>query len=143
MVPMTEGLVIRMFEETDTDAVAEIWTSVFGYEASHAQPLISIARKLAYQRELFFVAVLNERVVGTVMAGYDGHRGWIYSLAVCPTIQRSGIGSKLLTHAELVLRELNCPKVNLLILQQNHEVVPFYERHGYSTGNFIQMGKVL
>ncbi|QDV42155.1 Acetyltransferase YpeA [Stieleria neptunia] len=77
------------------------------------------------------------------MAGYDGHRGWIYSLAVTPTQQRRGIGSTLIRHAEQALSNLDCPKINLQVRSQNDEVVAFYGSLGYDTEQRISMGKRL
>ena len=86
---------------------------------------------MKFEYDLFFVSVLDNKVVGTIMAGYDGHRGWIYSMAVDPDVGRKGIGSALLEHAEKVLRKLGCPKINLQIMPDNSEVVEFYEKNGF------------
>jgi GNAT superfamily N-acetyltransferase len=77
------------------------------------------------------------------MAGYDGHRGWIYSMAVLPDYQKKGIGSALLKYAEEKLSSLGCLKVNLQIMEGNEPVEKFYEAKGYSTENRISMGKKL
>lgn len=77
------------------------------------------------------------------MAGYDGHRGWIYSLAVRPDHQSQGVGIKLMAHAEASLRELKCLKVNLQVLDTNEGVVEFYKKLGYLVEPRISMGKVL
>jgi ribosomal protein S18 acetylase RimI-like enzyme len=75
------------------------------------------------------------------MAGYDGHRGWIYSLAVMPEYRRAGIGSRLLDHAESRLIALGCVKIKLQFLETNSQVMSFYERHGYEVDPVISMGK--
>ena len=93
-------------------------------------PRLSIANKLATQPELFFVAVDGVRVVGTVMAGSDGHRGWMYSLAVDTALRRNGVGTRLVRQVEAVLAERGCPKVNLQVLSAKAEVRSFYERLG-------------
>src|SRR5262245_9752613 len=95
--------------------VIELWKNVFGYDAKHNAPDLAIAKKLAVADGLFFVAIRDSTLVGTVMAGYDGHRGWIYSLAVHPAWRKQGIGSALLTHAENALSKLGCVKINLQI----------------------------
>jgi ribosomal protein S18 acetylase RimI-like enzyme len=77
------------------------------------------------------------------MGGYDGHRGWMYSLAVDPRFRRQGIGRTLVQHLERVLALRGCPKINLQILAGNAEVTSFYETLGYSVEPRISMGKVL
>ncbi len=134
---------IRTFEESDTDEVIALWRAVFSYPAPHNQPERAIREKLARQRELFFVAVSELKVIGTVMAGYDGHRGWIYSLAVSAESRRHGIGTALVRHVEAELLALNCGKINLQILAHNEGVVEFYQRLGYAVEPRISMGKVL
>src|SRR6184192_3332364 len=110
---------IRTFRESDESDVIALWTQVFGYSASHNNPILSIRNKLAFQPELFFVALKDAKVVGTVMAGYDGHRGWIYSLAVLPGYRRCGLARALMQHAEKALKEKGAPKINLQLLASN------------------------
>ena len=86
------------------------------------EPNSVINAKLSVQPELFFLAVQDDEVIGTAMSGYDGHRGWIYSLAVSPKHRRKGIGSALMRHAEKSLISLGCVKINLQILPVNSEV---------------------
>jgi ribosomal protein S18 acetylase RimI-like enzyme len=92
---------------------------------------------------LFYVACHGDEVVGTVMVGYDSHRGWIYSLAVKPDQLRQGVGRKLMAHAEAALRELKCPKINLQVLNTNAGVMEFYKKLGYVVELRISMGKRL
>ncbi len=101
---------IRTYIPSDQPAVAALWTDVFGYPTPHNDPAKVIHSKLSVQPELFFVAAVNEQVVGTVMGGYDGHRGWIYSLAVNPQHRHLGIGSALMRHVEAALIALGCPR---------------------------------
>ncbi len=134
---------IRPFDEGDTERVVALWTSVFAYPTPHNNPARAIRLKLAHQRELFFVAVVEGTVVGTVMGGYDGHRGWIYSLAVDPQARRRGIGTALVRHVERALAVLGCPKINLQLLASNAGTVAFYRKLGYAVEERISMGKVL
>ena len=115
---------------------------MFGYTSPHNDPATVIRLKLAVQRDLFFVARLDGRLVGTVMGGYDGHRGWIYSLAVGPEVRRRGVGTALMRHVERELAGRGCPKVNLQVLASNAETVAFYEKLGYSVEERVSMGKV-
>lgn len=134
---------IRPYIESDHEAVVAFWRKVFGYSAPHNDPVLVIERKLAVQRELFFVALVEGELAGTVMGGYDGHRGWIYSLAVAPRFQRHGIGTALLRHAEKALADLGCPKINLQVLASNSVVVAFYRKLGYGVEERVSMGKVV
>jgi ribosomal protein S18 acetylase RimI-like enzyme len=134
---------IRPFDEADEPAVVALWREVFPGEGGHNEPARAIRDKLAYQRELFFVAVVDGAVAGTVMAGYDGHRGWIYRLAVDPRHQRHGLGAALIRHAEAHLIALGCPKINLQVLATNAGVVAFYEKMGYRVEERVSMGKRL
>src|SRR5689334_3954259 len=97
--------------------VVALWTSVFGYDAPHNSPTLAIDKKLAVDDQLFFVAVVGGSVAGTVMAGYDGHRGWIYSLAVAPPFRRRRIGAQLMAAAENALTQRGCVKINLQIME--------------------------
>ena len=136
-------LVITPYRESDERAVIALWREVFPNDPPHNDPATSIRRKLAVQRELFFVAKIDGAVVGTAMAGYDGHRGWIYSVAVSPRHRRQGIGSKLLAHAENALAAMDCPKVNLQVRATNSDVVEFYRRAGYAVEERVSLGKHL
>lgn len=141
---MTATIMIDNFDHSrDFDQVVALWNSVFGYATAHNEPALAIEKKIAMDDGLFFVALSGDSVVGTVMAGYDGHRGWIYSLAVLPEYRRRGIASKLLNHAESRLAELGCVKINLQVQSGNEQVVGFYERHGYQVEPRTSMGKRL
>ena len=123
--------------------VIELWEGVFAYEAKHNGPEVIIDKKLAVKDGLFFVATHDSAVIGTVMAGYDGHRGWIYSLAVRPEWRKQKIGSALLQHAEKALAARGCVKINLQIMEGNEAVEAFYLANGYATEKRISMGKRL
>ncbi|MDA3850471.1 MAG: GNAT family acetyltransferase [Spirochaetaceae bacterium] len=123
--------------------VIALWERVFGYQQKRNEPNSVIDKKLAVHDGLFFVAMVDKRLVGTVMAGYDGHRGWIYSLAVSPESRGKQWGSELMQHAEEELRKQGCIKVNLQILDSNEKVRIFYEKNGYSEEPRISMGKIL
>jgi ribosomal protein S18 acetylase RimI-like enzyme len=134
---------IRPFTEADTVGVTELWQAAFPDNPPHSTPAVSIPLKLAFQRDLFFVAEAGAAIVGTVMAGYDGHRGWLYAVAVCPDHRRHGVGTALVHHAEAAMRGLGCPKVNLQVRATNAEVVAFYRSLGYQVEERISMGKLL
>jgi len=123
--------------------VIALWESVFGYETGHNRPALAIDKKLAIKDDLFFVALTEDKVVGMIMAGYDGHRGWIYSVAVTPSHRRHRIGSQLVSHAEQVLIAKGCVKINLQIMAGNESVSAFYSSLGFSIEKRISMGKVI
>ena len=123
------------------DQVIALWETVFGYASAHNAPARVIDTKLAVDDGLFFVALLDGRVIGTVMAGYDGHRGWLYSVAVHPEHRKHGIGSQLVAQAERALIERGCLKINLQILQDNASVAAFYASLGYAVEPRVSMGK--
>lgn len=123
--------------------VVALWQEAFGYETAHNLPALAIDKKLAVDDGLFFVATDKKTVIGTILAGYDGHRGWLYSVAVHGDYRRQGLGSSLVRHAEQVLTALGCMKINLQITSGNEGVVGFYEALGYGVEPRISMGKKL
>lgn len=138
-------MLIRNYDNIkDKKEVIKLWNKVFPITVPHNDPLTSINRKLAINDNLFFVAESKEKkLIGTIMAGYDGHRGWIYSLAVNPDYRKKGIGSLLLKHAEKELLKLNCPKINLQVRLSNKDVITFYKKNGFYVEENISMGKKL
>src|SRR5262245_41342682 len=104
-------LEVRPYQEADHDAVVALWTRVFPETRPWNLPAAYIQRKLAVQRELFLVGVCGGRVVATVLAGYDGVRGWVYHLAVAPEQRRHGFGRAMMAGAEARLRALGCAKL--------------------------------
>jgi ribosomal protein S18 acetylase RimI-like enzyme len=138
---MALKLSIRPYERGDEDQVVAMWREVFPDDPPHHDPIETIRLKTADQPELFFIAAKGRTIVGTIMAGYDGHRGWIYRVAVSPRYQRQGIGSALVRHAEQALVARGAPKINLQIRETNQRVVGFYERLGFVVEARISMGK--
>lgn len=133
--------IISYQDSSHRTQVIALWITVFGYEAEHNVPELVINKKLEVDDGLFYVALDGQEVIGTVMAGYDGHRGWIYSMAVLPDHQKQGIGSDLLAFAENKLSERGCMKINLQIMEGNEAVENFYFSNGYLTEKRISMGK--
>ena len=133
---------IRAFQTEDEPAVIGLWDRC-GLLRPWNHPHEDIARKLLVRPDLFLVGVSDGRIVATVMAGYDGHRGWIYSLAVEPEAQRRGVGRTMMQEAERRLRAAGCPKVNLQIRGENAGVVAFYRSLGYVEEDRVSMGRRL
>ena len=134
---------IRPYANSDEGVVAQLWGDVFASAPTWNHPETDIHRKLAVQRELFLLAVVDGQVVGTAMAGYDGHRGWVYYLAVAPGHRRKGIGTALMRRVERDLAAMGCPKLNLQVRASNEAVVAFYRKLGYQVEERISLGKRL
>lgn len=140
---MQTDCLVRRFQAGDGESLIGLWERVLPDARPWSAPKASLIRKLNRGDGLVFVAEKNGDVVGAVKAGYDGVRGWIYSLAVLPEVRRRGIGRELLQAAESALIDLGCPKVNLQVLSTNREVVAFYERCGYQVEKRASLGKTL
>lgn len=133
---------IRPFHPEDEAAVISLWRQCDLLRPWN-DPHKDIRRKLRVSPDLFLVGVLNARIVATVMAGYEGHRGWLNYLAVAPDYQRCGLGRAIVTEAERLLREAGCPKINLQVRSSNAAVIEFYRRLGYKIDEVVSMGKRL
>lgn len=133
---------IRTYHASDEDATVALWQAC-GLTRPWNDPHKDIARKLAVQPDLFLVGTVDQKLVGTVMGGYEGHRGWINYLAVHPDFQRQGHASVLLQAIEQKFRALGCPKINLQVRSSNLEVLAFYRRHGYLPDEVVCCGKRL
>ncbi len=134
---------IRPYSESDKEAVSRMWREVFPDSPRWNNPETDIERKLSVQRDLFLVATDGSELIGTAMAGFDGHRGWVYYVAVRPEYRREGIGSALMNRVEEDLARLGCSKINLQVRASNTEVVTFYQRLGYEIEERVSMGKRL
>ena len=137
MIPVIASFLDRVHRPQ----VIALWQSVFGFDAAHNAPALAIDKKLEVQDGLFFVALAEEVVTGTILAGYDGHRGWLYFVAVHPAHRNTGIGSALVGYAEQALIERGCMKINLQIIGGNASVSGFYASLGYALEERISMGK--
>ncbi len=134
--------IITYKDEKHREDVVNLWKAAFGYEVSYNAPELVIDQKIEHD-DLLYVALDEEQLIGSIMVGYDGHRGWIYSLAVSPNCRKQGVGSQLLTFAQEKLASLGCLKVNLQITGENSEVQAFYEANGFSVEERVSMGKRL
>jgi ribosomal protein S18 acetylase RimI-like enzyme len=136
-------LEIRPYEDTDESAVIALGNEEPSDTARHNDPATVIRNKLPVDRELFLVAIIDGAVAGTVMGGYDGHRGWVYAIMVSSSCRRKGVGSALIRRLEVLLVGRGCMKVNLQVRASNAGVVAFYEQLGYTIEERISMGKRL
>lgn len=133
---------IRPFERADAAAVIALWGEC-ALTRSWNDPRKDIARKLTVQPELFLVGVTDGALMASVMAGYEGHRGWMNYLAVAPRFRGRGLGRALVEHVERLLLERGCPKINLQVRASNPGAVEFYRRLGYAQDASISLGKRL
>ncbi len=141
---MTSRVSITDFDPAlHQDQVEALWRQVFAYADARNAPGLIVRQKCAVDDGLFFVATDGDGVVGTVMAGYDGHRGWIYSMAVHPEWRRRDVGTSLLSHAEERLTALGCVKINLQVLPGNDDAQRFYGANGFLVEKRVSMGKEL
>jgi len=133
---------IRRYESGDEAGVIELWTRC-GLTRPWNNPAKDIGRKLKVQPELFLVGLVDGKVMASVMAGYDGHRGWVNYLAVDSAMRRRGYGRALMRRVEQDLKAMGCPKLNLQIRSSNLEVLAFYRELGYEQDETISLGKRL
>lgn len=137
-------MLIRPFLEDDTETVVALWEAC-GLTRPWNDPRKDIARKLRVQRDLFLVGVDSDagHPIATAMAGYDGHRGWVYYVAVAPDRRGDRLGAQLMAEAERLLVELGCPKINIQVRAGNDRVIGFYEHLGYAPDGALGFGKRL
>lgn len=136
-------ILITPYGSEHFSGVSALWAEAFPNDAPWNAAADSIAEKLRFQPDLMLVALDGASVVGSVMAGYEGHRGWISRIAVLASHRGRGVGRDLLAEAEHRLAALGCVKVNLQVVESNAATVSFYERSGYSIEPRISMSKLL
>ena len=135
-------MTIRPYRSSDEAALIALWQAC-GLIRPQNDPHRDIARKLRVNPEWFLVGERDGRLVAAVMAGYEGHRGWINYLAVAPTQRRAGLGRAIMAEAEHLLRAAGCPKINLQVRPDNPGVIAFYEKIGFTVEGAISLGRRL
>ncbi len=131
---------IREYIETDEQQIIDLWMKCHLVVSSN-NPRRDIQRKLKVDRDLFLVGILDNKIIATVMGGYEGHRGWINYLAVDPRYQRNGYGRLIMEAVEQRIRSKGCPKINLQVRASNRAVIQFYRSLGYTEDHVIGFGK--
>ena len=134
---------ITQYDEQYRAMVVDLWRRVFADDSPHNEPGGVINAKTASRDGLFFIALDNCQVIGTAMGGYDGHRGWLYLVAVDPSHRGRGIGSDLVRQVMATLRAKGCNKMNLQIRDGNEPVRAFYESLGFTVEPRVSMGTLL
>jgi len=135
---MKNQILIRNFTAADKDEVIILW-NLCGLIVPSNNPEKDIELKMSFQPELFFIAESEKKIIGTVMTGYDGHRGWLNYLGVHPEYRGVGCGRMLVEFSIQKLKELNCPKLNLQVRNSNTSVIDFYKRLGFSEHEVISL----
>lgn len=133
---------IRPFTPEDVGSIIELWKKC-GLVVPQNDPWRDITRKMHVDPELLMVGVVDGQIVATVMAGYEGHRGWINYAAVHPGHRKQGHGRRMMHAAEQALAKLNCPKINLQVRSSNKDTVAFYDALGYHADDVVSLGKRL
>lgn len=136
-------MAVRRYLAADFDAVDALWREAFPDDAPWNRAAAAIPEKIAFQPDWLFVAVDADLIIGTVMAGYDGHRGWLHAVAVSARYRRTGVGRALVRTAEAALRDAGCRKVNLQVRTTNAAVVGFYRSLGYAVEDRVSLGRRL
>jgi ribosomal protein S18 acetylase RimI-like enzyme len=131
---------IRAFRVEDTKEVIELWRRCDLLRPWN-DPEKDIQRKLKVQSDRFLVGTQDGRIVASVMAGYDGHRGYLNYVAVDPDFQRLGLGRAIVEAAERLLAADGAPKINLNVRTTNEQVIAFYKSLGYSPDDVQGLGK--
>lgn len=138
---------IRPVVAADTEAVVALWRRVFPEYADpdrpQRDPRTNVVRKLAVTDGLFWCVVEGDQICATAMAGWDSHRGWLYSVGVDPLWRGLGFAQALVKHAERELAARGCPKINLQVLGANETGLAFWRALGYQTDAVVSLGKRL
>ncbi len=135
-------LTIRSALPADEDAVVALWRAC-GLAVPHNDPRADFRFAAGKAGSDVLVGVDGAAIVGSVMVGHDGHRGWLYYLASDPDRRRRGIGRRMVEAAEGWLRRRGVVKVQLMVRDTNTKVVSFYERLGFETAPRVVLGKWL
>ena len=133
---------IRQFREKDRQSLIALWQAC-ELTRPWNDPDQDITRKISIQPDLFLVGELDGQLIASAMAGYDGHRGSVFYLAVAPAFQQRGYGQALMTEVEHLLTAMGCPKLNIVIRSSNRQVLDFYRGLGYATDDVVSIGKRL
>jgi GNAT superfamily N-acetyltransferase len=134
-------LSVLTYRDIHFSGVEVLWREAFPHDLARNFAANAIPKKVAIQPDLFIVAVEGDQVIGSVLAGYDGYRGWLNRVAVLKSHQRNGVGAALIREIETRLKALGCAKINLQILGSNENVADFYRVIGYAVEDRISMGK--
>ena len=139
---MNDKLIIRPYKKSDKKQLIDLW---FECElvVPWNNPELDMDRKLKVNPELFLVGFIGKELAASVMAGYEGHRGWVNYLAVAKKYRGRGYGREMMDVIEEKLRNMGCPKVQLQVRNTNEAVIKYYEHLGYRDDCVVTLGKRL
>ncbi len=137
-----EALHIVEAQAPDRDVVIALWRRA-GLTRPWNDPDADFDLALGHEGSRVLVARERDLAVGTVMVGFDGHRGWIYYLAVDEPYRRTGIARKLMRACEEWLTARGCPKAQLMVRLENEAAIGFYAALGYEKQDVVTLGRRL
>ena len=133
---------IAAAKESDVDDVIALWDAC-GLMRPWNDPAADFRLALANETSAILLAQIEGALVASVMTGFDGHRGWVYYLAVAPDFRKHGLGTKMMAAAEQWLRERNAPKIQLMVRDGNEAAIGFYKALGYDVQPVVTIGRRL
>ncbi len=133
---------IAIAEPSDASAVVALWEAC-GLTRPWNDPIADYTLALDTPASTIFVGREEGRIVASVMVGFDGHRGWIYYLAVAPDARRGGHGRAMMAAAERWLRDLGAPKLQLMVRDDNEAALGFYAALGLEPQKVVTLGRFL
>ncbi len=133
---------IREFRDGDGPSLRSFWESC-GIKIRPGDSDAALAVFAARNEGLFIIASDERGVAASALGGWDGRRGWLYHVAVRPDQRRHGLGGRLVRLVEARLRALGCPKVNLIVWEDNAAAMDFWAAAGYTREKAVEFGKTL
>lgn len=123
-------------------AAVELWHAT-GLTRPWNDPDADLRRALDGPASTVLAALADDQLLGTAMVGHDGHRGWVYYLAVAPQAQRRGVGRALMAACEQWVRDQDIPKIQLMVRRTNAATAAFYAALGYTDADCVVLGRRL
>jgi ribosomal protein S18 acetylase RimI-like enzyme len=139
--PPPPPIVVREYRSRDAGALRALWEEVEFHSVGDDDA--SLRRFAARNPGLLLVAAEGERIVASALGAWDGRRGWIYHVATAPSHRRQGLATRLVRQIEATLRELGCPRANVLVRLDNADGARFWEALGYADRSTRQFGRDL
>ncbi|HEY5711261.1 MAG TPA: GNAT family acetyltransferase [Allosphingosinicella sp.] len=126
----------------DAGAVIALWEAC-GLTRPWNDPVADFARAIEGPTSTILLLRDGDGIAASVMVGFDGHRGWVYYLAVAPERRRAGLGRAMMDAAEAWLRERGAPKLQLMVRADNSHAIGFYKSLGLEPQKVVTLGRFL